>query len=310
MNQANNLNLNIMSDKDGSVYSDSGKKYGGAEYITGVLTGDAGFRQIKLLCKELTKKTLVNKTCSVHVHIGSEFDNLFVLFMYMLGIKIEDELYSLVSPNRNVNSNGDLNEYCKKLRPLALIPFSKATPDQYNKVIDSNFKKVFEWISCGNSEGPNCNRSTNHPKGAKCGYDRSTSRYCWVNMVPTYFNTRNNKSYTIEFRLMGETTNYYKIRNWILLCMAIVWFVENRRNDIINDYVTINNVRHDLNIFTILRVAYPTKGESLVNYFMKRQDFFKKHPSATEADLLTTEINNDEEIDILNIIKEANKSCV
>lgn len=309
--QANELKLNIMTDKDGSVYSDKGKKYGGAEYITGVLQGDSGLRQLKILCRELSKKTLINETCSVHVHLGTDFDNLFILFMYILGNSIEKDMYSVVSKNRLYKPNGQMNDFCKPLKNINLKNITpNMTEDVYNKTIAENFKKVFSWISCGHDESERCNRLTNHPKGAKCGYDKETSRYCWINMVPTYFNTRNNKSYTIEFRMMGETTNYYKIKNWLLLCMSLVWFVENRRTDILNNCVTINNVQHPLTIFNILRVAYPTKGEMLANYFMKRAEFFSKNINASESAFLIDEINNDEEITLLNILKESNSICV
>lgn len=314
-NQAQNFKLNVMTDKDGSVYTNKGKKYGGAEYITGVLHGDEGLRQLKILCKELSKKTIVNKTCSVHVHIGTEFDNQFILYAYLLAVILEKDMFSIVSKNRGVNDYGEINVYCKPFQQLRLnlLNFEKNKSydkETFEKIIKQDFNSVFQWVSGGYSEDANCNRKTNHPKGAKCGYDKNSQRYCWLNLVPTYFNTRGNQSYTIEFRLLGETTNYYKIRNWLLLCFAFVSFVKNRRADILNGYITQNGEKKELNIFNVLQIIYPNKGLQLANYFMKRKEFFNNNSTSSESDFYVNDISEEQNITINNIISEANKACV
>lgn len=53
--------LNISCVKDGSVTNSKGEKYG-PEIITGVLTGDAGFNQLRLVANQCSKRGCLNNT--------------------------------------------------------------------------------------------------------------------------------------------------------------------------------------------------------------------------------------------------------
>ena len=54
--------LNCDSVKDGSLRDGNGDIFGG-EYVTGVLVGDMGFKQLKTLCNELNKRCQIDKRC-------------------------------------------------------------------------------------------------------------------------------------------------------------------------------------------------------------------------------------------------------
>lgn len=57
----NYLNYNAVH--DGSLRGPNGEDPIGAEYVTGVLTGDTGFLQVKRLCNEVTKRCKIDKKC-------------------------------------------------------------------------------------------------------------------------------------------------------------------------------------------------------------------------------------------------------
>jgi hypothetical protein len=80
------------------------------------------------------------------------------------------------------------------------------------------------------------------------------------------FNTRHNGAYTVEFRPAAGTTNYIKVRNWTLLCMAIVYVAENNKQLI--------NSNKSITIEDVLKCAYPKKYLELVKYFECRKAKF------------------------------------
>lgn len=303
--QAADLGLNIKAEQDGSIIGDDGRKYGGAEYITGVLKGDSGFRQLKILCKELTLRTKVNSSCSVHVHLGNiVFDDEFIMYMYILAKKIERELFSYMASNRFTKDGEKPNPYCKPLQGFRFSSMKNLNKEEYNEAFKFNYNKVVEFLASGNPIGERFNRSTNHPQGSKCGYDKTSPRYSWLNLIPTYFDTRGDKTHTIEFRMMGETTSYIKIKAWALICMAISWFVENHKTDILNGYIGGTD-KKELNVLNILRLAYPKKGEMLCEYLLSRHKSFSRDKGMSEIDFYIDDNTNFERVTLNDIANEA-----
>lgn len=248
------LNYNLSCIRDGSINGGDG----GPEYVTGILKGDSGFKHLQDICLAL-KDCKVNHTCGVHVHVGNiDFTKQFLVNSYVLALLIEDELFTFLPKSRRNN------RYCRKLKPLSL----KVALDnsKENVELEANYNKLFKYISYGKVNNPNFeyNKNKQHPMGAKCGYNHDTPRYCWLNYVPAMFNTRGNGSYSLEIRNHSGTTNFIKIRNWILLFMAIVAFAE-RHPDLIKPGITISD---------ILDKIYPRKANSLKLYFKTRQSKF------------------------------------
>lgn len=255
--------LNYTCEYDGSLKDEAGNAYGG-EYITGVLKGDMGFKHLKLLCSELSKRCSVNYKCGYHSHIGGvDFNQEFIVYFYKLCLLLEKEIFDTLPPSRRNN------EYCKKLKKFN-IDLTKAhtfSPVDYNQYIESIYNEILLWVSTKRElDSSVINKKNDHPRGAKCQYDHSSARYSWVNLVPALFNTRHNSSYTVEFRPAAGTTNYIKVRNWTLLCMAIVYVAENNKQLI--------NSNKSLTIEDILRLAYPKKYQELLKYFDGRKAKF------------------------------------
>jgi TPP-dependent 2-oxoacid decarboxylase len=91
-------------------------------------------------------------------------------------------------------------------------------------------------------------------------------------MIPSVFNTRKNDIYTIEFRLHSATTSYKKIKNWLLICMALVDVVENHKQFLFKKFLTSNISLND-----IIYQVYGNKGVKLINYIKERKEKFEKN---------------------------------
>lgn len=173
--------------RDGSL---NGRR-GGPEFVTGVLTGDQGIMHLQDICAQLGKRGILNNSCGMHVHVGNmNFSRYEVVCAYKLGKMLQDELMAMQPPSRRNN------EYCKKLPNVAdfvTIKGGKQSPEEFKIDLHKTYDSIFEHIA-GTSASRHANKLTDHPRGGHCGYDRSTMRYCWLNFVPSVFNTRGQRS--------------------------------------------------------------------------------------------------------------------
>lgn len=233
--------INVHTEYDGSLKNEDGQLYGG-EYITGVLKGDAGMIQLNKLVKLLQRYTVINKKCSVHVHIGNaKFDKNFIVSSYILGQKIERDLFRMLPSSRSKS------EYCKKMGSIDFKSMFKKY--ETNDAIDIAYEYLYERFLLGKKPlGKVGDRTKNHPGGRTCNHDKNSDRYCWMNLIPTVFNTRDsvnvkNIPHTIEYRAHAASLNYTKIKNWILICMALTNYAENEFDTIINaEFIKIEDV--------------------------------------------------------------------
>jgi len=280
--------LNMSAVFDGSIRDKNGKKVG-KEYVTGVLQGDQGFLQLQKICNQLAKRTTVNKTCGIHVHIGNiQFSKEFIVYSYLLGGLIRDEMFSILPKSRNNNI------YCHDLEPIRHNINDNMTKSEYKMGVDQLYNDIFYYLS-QNFPGKKINKTKQHPRGASAGYNRNHPRYAWLNFLPAVFNIRNVrefknleeqlrynngdtysgkiKSYTLEFRNHGASTSFYKIKNWTLICMAFVYFVEYNKREILKG--------KKITLEQIIEFAYPKTKTRLLEYVAKRKAEF----ASEEADL-------------------------
>lgn len=283
--------LNYESVRDGSLkHDDDGVEYGG-EYITGILTGDTGLLQTKRLCDTLTKYCMVNKKCGYHVHLGKKgnFSNEDIVFMYRLFQMVEEEIFSMMPLSRRNN------EYCKKLKKFNLnfTEESLNNPNEYNSLIEQYYNIIYGYVAATeDTPSRDANKKTQHPLGAKCSYNHATARYCWLNLVPTIFDTRGNGIQTVELRNHPGTTNYIKVKNYLMVFMALIWFVENHKRTIaLNDTISLRY---------IIELAYPKQCDKLMNYIKMRIDKFNTKDSEQNSQI--------EQLDYQEVIENNNLS--
>ncbi len=268
----NGNNLNMSCDHDGSIK--------GGEYVTNVLTGDAGFKQLHKITSFLQSRCKVDRSCGIHVHIGGTvFNKSFSVFAYLLGQKIQNDLFKMLPKSRRHN------KFCSDLPNFNFNNILEEFGYKYGVEIVYNY--LFKELSSGTDLSSNANKYLNHPYGRYCGQYHDVDfdtilRYKWLNLVPCNFNVRNfdffnvEKKYksqaridlpfTIEFRNHSASLNYSKIKNWVLICMAFVNYVENNKNEILSkDFITVED---------IIKKTYKKNSKELLKYIENRKNHF------------------------------------
>lgn len=271
--------LNYEAVHDGSL-READNEVWGAEYVTGVLVGDTGLLQLKRLCNELTKRCKIDKKCGMHIHLGNfDLSKQSIVLLYKLLLMVENEMFLMLPPSRRKN------QFCRELKRIELkFTENDLTTNEYNLLIEKYYSSILKFISGTEGLSHSVNRKEEHPLGHKCGYNHGSARYCWINLVPALFNTRGNGVYTIEFRSHSGTTSYEKIKYWLLICMAILWFVENHGREI----ALLDNI----SIREIINKAYPKYADKINSYIDMR---YKKFNSSSKEMNETMEILDYEE---------------
>jgi hypothetical protein len=113
------------------------------------------------------------------------------------------------------------------------------------------------------------------------------------------------ENFTIEFRCHSATLNYVKVKNWILICMGIVSFVENRSARILDALRTGKY----LTLAEVISATYSKKKtEILLKYIQERKSIFNNQ-SGNEETALTIKVPNCGNVTVLNTVKET-EACV
>lgn len=305
--------LNVSCVYDGSLKDDDGVARGG-EYVTGVLTGDAGVNQVKKLMNTLVETNCeVNNKCSVHVHVGSaKFTKTELVAMYMLGVSLEEEIFSMFPRSRAENV------YCRKLGRILsndmienLANFKSYTKEEFEKIIDYIFDlRLFPYVKSGNDHlntaktlanssvvkpSRNENKKSGHPGGNKCGYDKNAQRYSWLNFVTCLYNNKGEEAKTLEFRVHNGTLNFKKVLAWLKICVAFTWFAENHQEIIFTGYYLNpeNSEKEPINLGLVLKLAYPNSYKILLEYISERKGLFanKTNDKHAESEEYAEKIN-------------------
>lgn len=294
-------NLNMYCEKDGSLREEDGVVRGG-EYVTAPLQGDMGLLQLHNICRVLSKRCKVDRRCAMHIHIGyTYFTKAFSVFSYILGYKVQDSMFSILPPSRRDNP------FCSPLKRFMANNLQGFINDYgYKYGVQAAHTYLFKNLSNGKMPDKKINRYSNHPEGRYCGrYQREEGmdvmRYDWLNLVPCNFNMKggdieraiNNDSpdpsfpFTVEFRPHSGTTSYRKIKNYLLICMSFVNFVEHHREEILNeDSFSIE--------YIVSKVLGGKQKQRVLEYIKNRKEKFKEK-NIDEGDLV--EINSEEDHD-------------
>lgn len=273
--------LNVSCIRDGSI--------AGGEYVSGVLRGDAGMVQMHNLLGELRSSCTINKTCGIHVHVGTaNFNKAFTVYAYILGLRLEDEVFQTLPPSRTNN------EYCDKLRKLPTMKADEMiaiiNKHGFKAGVDICYDELYKGMSYGDLPDEKHNKLHPHKNGRYCGKYQGVPinnnfRYKWLNLIPTNFNMKKAKSLkqakercTIEFRNHGASLSYVKVRNWVLFCMAFVSFVENHKEDITNPKV---DVTLD---YIFSKVFKLQKARKLSRFFNERKRIFSTDKKAEKEE--------------------------
>mgnify|MGYP001000055303 FL=1 len=110
----------------------------------------------------------------------------------------------------------------------------------------------------------------------------------------------NNKNInTIEFRVHSATTNYTKIKNWILICMGILFVAESKKHRIINSI----NSNTPITLKDVITWAYTgSNREKLLAYIELRKKTFLR---TSKED---TDEKNDDEVTSNSLLMDTVKT--
>jgi hypothetical protein len=273
--------LSLQAVYDGSIRDKNGNKVG-KEYVTGVLQGDKGFMHLQKICNQLAKRTTVNRTCGIHAHIGNlNFSKEFIVYAYMLADLVMEDMFSMLPPSRLGN------EYCHSLKKFNFDIKPNMSKEEYEIGIDEAYSDIFMHIS-RQYPSDRLNKYTIYDRHGAGGYSRNSPRYAWLNFLPAIFNIRDVRkfkdeeerakwqsgdiyagevtSYTLEFRNHSASTNFKKIKNWVLICMAYCYYVENNKKAILEG--------KKISVEDMVRFAYPKTSGRLIEYIKERKEQF------------------------------------
>lgn len=169
---------------DGSL----GNYTSGAELVSPVLRGEAGFDQLRKVCDVLTTiAAKINKRCGLHVHVGAEsqpvqfFKNLVNLYS-----SAEDTIDSFVAPSRRASDN----DFCCSLK------------SRVNQADLANARTIDQVA-----------QSIRQTPGQH--YVRDYTRYCKLNLKSFW------QCGTVEFRQHQGTVDAAKAENWVRLVLRM-----------------------------------------------------------------------------------------
>jgi len=256
------------------------------EYVTCPMSGGKGLKNIELILKEISNVSQIDKSCSLHLHLGGfEKTRLFLISLYRLSYKIQDELFTmfpLYRENEMLYAKKEKN-YCKKL-PLLLSSYRSG---DFNEYVNLEYENMYSFLSgCSEFTSKNNFKNKRHVWGNhKWNFK---PRYHWINFV----NLTIGNIPTIEFRLHTPTLNKDKAINWLLICNAILLFANNNIfNCISNKKITVKDV------LDVYKNIYNTNyseiiSENLYSYFLERKNAYSTH--AINVDVLgNTEAKKD-----------------
>jgi hypothetical protein len=211
-----------------------------AEFVTVPMEGARGLLNLKYLSQELCKRTMTDIRCSLHFHLGNlPKDRLFIVALYALGIRIQDELYTMFPGYKTNWKNIKKQDYNQKLRLLGTKTMNhKMKKEEYTQYIDEAYYRIATWLNDDVPPDNNFNRVTNqHHQSQKWNRKR---RYFWLNLMNMFFSPRR----TVEFRLHHCTLNGQKMVNWLFICNAICQYAIKNADAILtsNTPITLDNI--------------------------------------------------------------------
>lgn len=266
--------------RDGSLPEEGG------EYISNVLSKDIGFTWIEGMCEQLKKRCSINANCSVHTHIGKvPCTKEFAIAMYRLGEKIQAELFDMLPYSRTDHAYnpkyGIKKNYCKPLPRLFkdadLRQLLRADGRETFKELISKLDKELNSFLLGTLGGENGTATVYPKEGFERKHNRKTklhvdptkwhrsARYYWLNLLNLNFDDK----CTVEVRCHSGTTNYRKIKNWILISMALCYYAERKFKECVDP-------NYPITLKEIISFSYPNNKSEILEYIEERKERFSK----------------------------------
>ena len=220
--------------RDGSI--------GGLEYVTVPLQGLKGIHSLYESLKVLKERTIYDKSCSLHLHIGNiPRTKEFILAFFKVICILQDEFFEMFPLYKKYNFGVKNKNYTSPYSIIKTYGKLDSVIDGQTS-IDKNFNTLFTFLSGGYSLydfGKDLDDIINHPKNPRGEHKWNVkTRYYFVNFIALLFGNKK----TIEFRIHTPTYDADKILSYLLLCGAIVNYVKFNQYDILRDSTKYSNI--------------------------------------------------------------------
>jgi len=173
----------------------------GNEIVSPVLSGVDGIEQVKKVCLALNRAgAKINTSCGFHVHFGANDLNVQNFRnLFQSYLELENKIDEIMPESRR----GSRNTYCKSLASIASSKSAALTKIKNAQTIN-DMSNAF-----------------------------NLSRYFKLNIQSF------QRHGTVEFRHHSGTTQFSKVKNWILICARLIEY--SKQNGV------TNNLNHFLN---------------------------------------------------------------
>lgn len=226
--------------KDGSLKVDG--ELMGHEYVTGIIRTNSDMNKLKNSC-DLIGRKYNDEVSSLHVHVGVDLDVEQTTTLYMLILKIQNQLNEFFPRHRrslNYLRNKE-KDYCKNIESLNLFRSNNPEADlmthYFDELVDSDAFRVRE-----------------HHLGNASKWNFS-KRYTNVNFLNYILGGP-----TIEFRCHNMTTDIREIYAWMKIIRDIIDYSKVNKEVIRDRYRKI--LLEDVIVDRDVKKYYLSKVES------------------------------------------------
>lgn len=289
--------LGLIPLRDGSIE--------GIEYATIPLEGKDAMQTIIESCEELSKRTVFNENCSLHIHIGGmpRTETYFLALAKVL-CYVQEEMYKMFPFYTRGGFNLKKKDYTAPLPAVELLGRIDNKIDIKSKTsINTNFQHIFEFLSMGHNYRDydyslkNVRSHPSDPVGTSKWYIRS--RYKWVNMIPLLFGNKK----TIEFRIHTPTYDPNKILYFAIICASIIDIANRQENAILKGEIT------NWNLSDIVYAYLSQFGDKYANVHSSIHKYIKTRKMVQVRNIQNKDFyGNEKDITVSSPIYNVNKS--
>ena len=263
----------LMPLRDGSI--------SGHEYTTIPLVGDFGLSVLESQINLLNKYTIIDKECSMHIHLGGyPISEKAIMSAYLMAVNLEHEIGTLfpryIFETHNYKAKG--KDYCKQL-------YGASSINDIYKILSAGYYKTFGG-----------DFTLNHPSDSGDQQKWNIEyRYYWFNLINMMFK---NHGKTIEFRIHTPTHNADKIYAWLLITSAILKYAEENIPEVLD-----RDRAYDLS-YIIKKSEYPLELQTiLLEYINWRESFCKEMDRVGDYAGISEILNDSQEFGLLKYLK-------
>lgn len=228
-----------------------------AEIVSPILKGEAGLQELEKMLTALNEVgVIVNKSCGIHVHHDANMLNTEQM------IKLS-QFYTFYETILD-----------------SLQPMSRRAHNSYNTPMKQNSEhssQLFDRIESRKSMNDWIARERNDSakrENMRLAFAHQFARNCKLNIYSAY-----GRHETIEFRHHSSSTEFLKIKNWIILTQAMMKFASNNRKKL-----SKNHKPTFAKMFKLLEVSKKVEEFYTFRRLILRDKYFSFNSGCTKQD--------------------------